>query len=90
MKRRWGCSSGHCRCCAGVAAVTFGMVAYYATETLLFGYALHALGRRPVARGGGGVLALQSSDLSHGHAVGVGITEVGTAATLVAMGTRRR
>lgn len=72
----------------GWPAVTFGMVAYYATETLLFGYALHALGAATswleVVAAFSLSRVLTSATVTPS---GVGITEVGTAAMLVAMGT---
>jgi uncharacterized membrane protein YbhN (UPF0104 family) len=72
----------------GWPAVAFGMLAYYATETLFFGIALHALGAQiswlEVVAAFALSRVLTSATVTPS---GVGISEVGTAAALVLFGT---
>lgn len=72
----------------GWPAVAFGMCAYYATETLFFGIALHALGAEiswlEVVAAFALSRVLTSATVTPS---GVGISEVGTAAALVLFGT---
>lgn len=72
----------------GWPSVTFGMCSYYATEALLFGIALQALGAHlswlQVVAAFSLSRVLTSATVTPS---GVGITEVGTAATLVLFGT---
>lgn len=72
---------------AGWPVITFGMVAYYATEALLLGVALHALGSD---LGWAGIVAAFALSRVLTAAVvtpsGVGISETATAALLVLLG----
>ncbi len=72
----------------GWPAVAFGMSAYYATETIFFGIALHALGAEiswlEIVAAFALSRVLTSATVTPS---GVGISEVGTAAALVLFGT---
>lgn len=72
----------------GWPAVAFGMIAYYATETIFFGIALHALGAEiswlEIVAAFALSRVLTSATVTPS---GVGISEVGTAAALVLFGT---